>query len=262
MERHRLVWCLLAHPGMRGAGMLRIVFVEIRIHRRRRSSTGPDDPPSRASGVRQKNSSKSIGSSFLMISISRLMVSGVSAGKPRMYPANVMIPCAFQASSILRYSVILFCRFFAGDQIVGVDILQPDEDSRDAGPFRLRYEVRDLVTKRVDLDQEAERDAMLFAKLDQTIEDRFPFLVASEVVVGDEKLVNALRPAEAHEMLDVVRRAVARFATLHVDDGAERALVWAAAAGVETGALRQACVRRIASEGTARACPRFPAGLS
>ena len=75
--------------------------------------------------------------------------------------------------------------------------------------FAFCYEVRDLVTKRVDLDEQAERDAMLFAKLDQTIEDRFPFLVAREVVVGDEELVNALRPAEAHEMLDVVRRAVA-----------------------------------------------------
>src|SRR5438046_819089 len=36
------------------------------------------------SGVRQKNSIMSSGSSLCMIAISRLMLSGVSAGKPRM----------------------------------------------------------------------------------------------------------------------------------------------------------------------------------
>ena len=35
-------------------------------------------------GVRQKNSRISIGSSFLMISMSRAIDSGVSVGKPRM----------------------------------------------------------------------------------------------------------------------------------------------------------------------------------
>jgi hypothetical protein len=37
-----------------------------------------------------------------MIAISRLIVFGVSAGKPRIYPAIVRMPCSFQASSDIR----------------------------------------------------------------------------------------------------------------------------------------------------------------
>ena len=44
-----------------------------------------------------------------------------------------------------------------------------------------------------------------------------------------------MRPILAHDFLDVVGRAVARLASLHVDDGAERALERAAAAGIEAG---------------------------
>ena len=44
----------------------------------------------------------------------------------------MMMPCAFQASSILRYSVILFCRFLARE-VVGIDVLEPDEHARHAG---------------------------------------------------------------------------------------------------------------------------------
>ena len=51
-----------------------------------------------------------------------------------------------------------------------------------------------------------------------------------------KNLLNALRPVEPHELLDVVGRAEARLAALHVDDRAERALVGAAAAGIEAGA--------------------------
>ena len=116
-----------------------------------------------------------------------------------------MMPCAFQASSILRYSVILFWRFFAAARLSGIDVLQSDEDPGDAGPLRLLHEVRDLVAQRVDLDHQAERDAVLLAQLDQAIEDRLPLLVAREIIVGDEELVDALRPVEAHQMLDVVR---------------------------------------------------------
>ena len=63
-----------------------------------------------------------------------------------------------------------------------------------------------------------------------------PLLVARKIVVGDEKFANALRPVEAHQLLHILSRAIPRLATLHIDDGAERALVGAAAAGVETGA--------------------------
>ncbi len=46
-------------------------------------------------------------------------------------------------------------------------------------------------------------------------------------------------------LLDVVRRAAARLAALHVDDGAERALIGAAAAGVETGGAAGGALRAL-----------------
>ena len=89
-------------------------------------------------------------------------------------------------------------------EIVRIDVLQTDEHARDAGPLRLLHEVRNLVAQRVDLDHQAERDSVLLAQLDQAVEDRLPLLVAREIVVGDEEFVDALRPVEAHETLDVV----------------------------------------------------------
>ena len=107
-----------------------------------------------------------------------------------------------------------------------------------AGARRLVDEVRDLVAQRVDLDDHLDvRCPSRFAQLDDAVEDRLPVLVAGEIVVGDEKPVEALREMRAQQMLDVVRRAAARLAALHVDDGAERALIRTAAAGVERGVM-------------------------
>ena len=128
-------------------------------------------------------------------------------------------------------------------EIVRVDVLEPDEDARDAGALRLLDEVRDLVAERVDLDHQAERNAVLLPQLDQAVEDRFPILVAGEIVVGDEEFVDALRPVEAHQLFDVVGRAEARLASLHVDDGAERALIGTAASGIEAGAEAERALR-------------------
>src|SRR5882757_5743401 len=111
-----------------------------------------------------------------MIAISRLIVSGVSAGKPRIYPAIVRMPCFFQASSIFRYSVILFWRFFAAARLSGVDVLKSDEHLVDTGSLCLFHEVGNFVTRRIDLDHEAERDAFIFTKLNQAVKGRFPLL--------------------------------------------------------------------------------------
>ncbi len=67
-----------------------------------------------------------------------------------------------------------------------------------------------------------------------------PVAVAGEIVVGDEEVVDALREVLAHQRLDIVGRAAARLAALHVDDGAERALERAAAAGIEARIARRA----------------------
>jgi hypothetical protein len=65
---------------------------------------------------------------------------------------------------------------------------------------RLLDEVRDLVAQRIDLDDEADDGMLLvFAQLDQPVEDRFPVLVAGEIVVGDEEARDALRDIGAHD---------------------------------------------------------------
>ena len=118
-------------------------------------------------------------------------------------------------------------------QRLGIDVLEPDEDGVAAGPRRLLDEARDAVAERVDLQQEPDPEALLLAQLDQPVEDRLPVAVAGEIVVGDEEAGDPLRGVGAHDRLDVVGRAVAGLAALDVDDGAEAALIGAAAAGVE-----------------------------
>ena len=146
------------------------------------------------------------------------------------------MPCSFQASSILAVLGDLVLALLGRREVVRVDILQPDEDPRDAGPFGLLYKVRNPVAERVDLDHQAERDAVTLLELDQPVEDRLPLSVAREIIVGDEESVDALRPIEAHQALHIVGRAETRLAPLNVDDGTERALIGAAAPGIKAGA--------------------------
>ena len=93
------------------------------------------------------------------------------------------------------------------------------------------------MTQRVDLQQQANVEFVALAQFDQAVEDRLPIAVAGEIVVGDEEPGDALRGVGAHDGLDVVGRAVARFAALHVDDGAKAALERTAAAGVKAGIM-------------------------
>src|SRR5271156_5866925 len=74
---------------------------------------------------------------------------------------------------------------------------------------------------------------MLFAQLDQTIEDRFPVAIACKVVVGDEVGGDAGTLVGANQALDVIGAAIARLAPLHVDDRTEAAAKWASASAVK-----------------------------
>ena len=71
--------------------------------------------------------------------------------------------------------------------------------------------------------------------MDHAVEDRLPVPVAREVVVGHEEAFDAVGRVDLDDPLDVVRRAMARFSALHVDDGAEGALKGAVAPGIEAG---------------------------
>ena len=150
----------------------------------------------------------SSGSSFCMIAMSRLMLSGVSAGKPRIYPASVMMPSCFPGEQHLAIFRDLVLAFLGRREIVGIDVLQADEHPGHAGAFRLRNEARDLVAQRVDLDHQADRNPINLPKPDEAIEDRLPLPVARKIIVGDEELVDALRPVEAQQMFDVVGRTM------------------------------------------------------
>ena len=146
------------------------------------------------------------------------------------------MPCAFQASSILRYSVILFWRFFAAARLSGLMFSSPMKTRVTPARFAfsmkfgiLWHSVSTWIIRPSGMPS-CSRSSIRRSKIASQS------LVAGEIVVGDEELADALRPVQAHEMLDVVGRAEARLASLHVDDGAERALIRAAAAGVEAGA--------------------------
>jgi hypothetical protein len=102
------------------------------------------------------------------------------------------------------------------------------------------------MTERVGLDDELHLEPLALAQLRQPVEDALPIPVAREIAVGDEEVRDPLRQVAPDDLLDVVGRATARLAALHVDDGAEGALEGAAAAGIEarrapSDALDAAC---------------------
>ena len=88
------------------------------------------------------------------------------------------------------------------------------------------------MAQRVDLDGEADVHALARAQHDHAVEQRFPILVAGEIVVGDEEALYALRIVLADDLFHVVGRAETALPALDVDDGAERALIGAAAAEI------------------------------
>ena len=73
-----------------------------------------------------------------------------------------------QHRSILGNPILTFARFL---QRFGIDAFHADENAIDAGAARLLDEAADLVRHRVDLRDDLDRQAFLFAHLDQPVED-------------------------------------------------------------------------------------------
>src|SRR5262249_15145340 len=116
----------------------------------------------------------------------------------------------------------------------GIDTLHTNEHPRAAGADCLFDEPGDLVTLRIDLDQELEMNpAFLLAQGNQAVEDCFPILVSGQIIVGDEETHYAVGKMGAHKALYVVGVAESRLAPLDINDRAEAALERTAAAGVE-----------------------------
>src|SRR5262249_56481030 len=112
---------------------------------------------------------------------------------------------------------------------VGIDVLQANKDPIHSRASGLFDEAADLVAHGVDLRDDVDALLFLLSHPDQPVEDRLPVLVACEVVVGDEEIVDALRQIGPHDALDVIRPTATRLVTLHVDDGTEAAMEGAAA---------------------------------
>src|SRR5260370_14999836 len=108
-------------------------------------------------------------------------------------------------------------------QVVGIDAFESDEYAHDAGPSGLLDKVWKPVTHRIHLDHELDVQLVLFTQLDQPVENALPIHVAREIVVGDEKAVDALRQIAANDLLDIIDRSPPRLPSLNIDDGAERA---------------------------------------
>src|SRR5260370_27922653 len=86
----------------------------------------------------------------------------------------------------------------------------------------------------MELEDEIGLEGCVVVKMNHPSENRLPILVAGKVVVRDEEAMDALGEIRAHDALAIIRRAVTRLAPLHVDDGAETALIRTASPGVET----------------------------
>ena len=100
--------------------------------------------------------------------------------------------------------------------------------------FDLLDKIWQFVAKSIDLDDKADIHPLAFAKFDQAVEYCLPVLIPGKIVVGDKKPMQALGDVGPDYLFDVVRRTPPRFATLHVDDRAERTSERATAAGVKT----------------------------
>ena len=98
---------------------------------------------------------------------------------------------------------------------------------------RLLDEIRDLVAERIDLDGEAEVHAFIFRISIRRSKSGSQSRVAGEIVVGDEEAVDALRLVLAQDAFEIVGVAEAALAPLDIDDGAEGALIGAAAPEIE-----------------------------
>ena len=222
------------HQGMAGGDMQQIVFVHVRVHR---------NPAEQqflvVFGARQRRQAEELEDVERQLALDDLdvandgfrRVGGKAEDIAGIGEAAHLLP-GEQHLAIVADPVLLL---LGADQAFRIDVLKADEDALDAGARRLLDEIRNLVAERIDLDDELELQFLHLAQMDQPVEDRLPVLVARQIVVGDEEVLDALGGIGADQGFDVVGRPVARLAALDIDDRAEGALERAAAPGVETG---------------------------
>ena len=89
------------------------------------------------------------------------------------------------------------------------------------------------MAQRVDLDGETDLQALVLAQFDQPVEEGLPISISGKVVVGDKEPSDVLSQILADYLLQIVRRPESAFASLDIDDRAERALIRAATSEVD-----------------------------
>ena len=174
----------------------------------------------------------------------------------------MMAPWSRHFCSISRYSVILFCRFLAAIRLSGLMFSRPMNTRRTpaCAAFSMKFgilwhSVSTWIVKPMFMP-------FAVAQLDQAVEQRFPVAVAGEIVVGDEEALDALRVVLAHDAFEIVGGAEPALAALHVDDGAERALVGAAAAEIDARQRAGRAAHMLARQDRRRLALAAPAGRS
>src|SRR5262249_35761241 len=123
--------------------------------------------------------------------------------------------------------------FLSLQEVIRVDVFEPDKDTLAAGARRFLDKIRDAVTERIDLDDELQSEPLALAHRNEAVKDRLPITITREIVIGDEKAENVLREIGAHQALDIVSVSPARLSPLHIDDRAKAALERAAPPRIE-----------------------------
>ena len=140
-----------------------------------------------------------------MISMSRRIDSFVSAGKAEDVAG---VGQGAVGAPLLQHHAIfgdLVLALLGGDQILWVDVLEPDEHAPDAGrrAFSMKF---GILWQSVSTWMVKPTWMPLFLELDHPIEQDLPVAVAGEIVVGDEEPVDALRLVGADDLLEIVGR--------------------------------------------------------
>ena len=213
--------------------MVEVVFVEIGIHPRALRPEHLVILGTRQRGQEEKfeNIERQFALDDLDIAENRFLGVAREADDVAGIGDGAVIAPLLQHVAIFGDAVLSLLR---GKQVFRVDVLEPDEHASHPGARRLLDEIRNAVAQRIDLDGEADVQTFL-AQRDHPVEQRFPVTVAREVVVGDEEPLDALRAVLADDVLQVIRRAEPALAALHVDDGAERALIRTPATEIDAG---------------------------
>jgi hypothetical protein len=227
-----LVPLLRRHAGMARDPVVEVVFVDVRIHR----NSGPVQALV-ILGSRKRRQVKKLQQLDRELALDHLDVvqdrfGGVvrEAQDVAHKGQDAHVLEREQEPAVLGDLVLAL---LGAEEVLRVDVLEAEERGLDPGERAFLDEARDAVAQGIDLNREAEREAFDPAQIDQPIEDRLPILVAGEIVVGDEEFAKSLGVVRSNDFFDIVGRAAPGFPALHVDDGAERALVGAAPAGVE-----------------------------